>query len=152
MAQGIGRQLSLCGLSNSTLVAPPVNASRPAWCSDDELTSGLQAAQTRLWDSIAGSASVLYTEVWTPVFSNGTFTIGDLGAISPTGTEGEYCRTSLHVTLCAEHLLQAMLFSSGPTASLGSSIRGPEDLLQLAFDVDERRTIERAIAAMTDQV
>lgn len=88
MAQGIGRQLALCGLSNTTLVAPPVNASQPRWCSDQALTSGLLAAQTRLWDSIAGSASVLYTEVWTPVFNNGSFTIGDLGAISPTGTEG----------------------------------------------------------------
>ena len=89
MAQGIGRQLALCGLSNSALVAPPANASRPGWCSDDTLTSGLLAAQTRLWDSISGSESVLYTEVWSPVFSNGTFTIGDLGAISPTGTEGQ---------------------------------------------------------------
>lgn len=111
MAQGITRQLALCGFTNNTVTSPPVNATRPAWCDDSELTSGLQAAQTRLWDSIAGSAPVLYTEVWSPVFdaTTGLFTIGDLGAcflprfpstpfvltylnsgaISPTGTEGD---------------------------------------------------------------
>jgi hypothetical protein len=33
----------------------------------------------------------LYTEVWSPIFDNttGTFSVGDLGAISPTGTEGD---------------------------------------------------------------
>lgn len=81
MAQGINRQLSLCGLTNSSVAPAPVNASRPTWCDDSNLTTGLQEAQTRLWDSIAGSAPVLYTEVWSPVFDNssGLFTIGDLG-------------------------------------------------------------------------
>lgn len=48
-------------------------------------------AQARLWMSIEGSASALYTEVLSPIFdtANNTFAIGDLGAISPTGTEGD---------------------------------------------------------------
>ena len=42
-------------------------------------------------DIIAGSAPALYTEVLSPVFSsaNNTFTVGDLGAFSLTGTEGD---------------------------------------------------------------
>ena len=61
------------------------------WCNDTTLTSALTQAQARLWTSIEGSAPALYTEVLSPVFdgSNGTFTIGDLGAISPEGTEGD---------------------------------------------------------------
>ena len=63
----------------------------PAWCNDTTLVDNLGQAQTRLWDSIEGSAPALYTEVLSPVFdgNNNTFTIGDLGAISPTGTEGD---------------------------------------------------------------
>ncbi len=63
----------------------------PPWCSNKNLTNALTQAQTRLWDSITGSAPDLYTEVLSPVFStaNNNFTIGDLGAISPSGTEGD---------------------------------------------------------------
>lgn len=63
----------------------------PGWCSNSNLVGNLIAAQIRLWDSIQGSAPALYTEVLSPIFdlTNGTFTIGDLGAISPTGTEGD---------------------------------------------------------------
>ena len=59
--------------------------------SNSTLLTHLTQAQTRLWDSIPGSASALYTEVLSPVFSpaNGTFTIGDLGALSPEGTAGD---------------------------------------------------------------
>ena len=55
------------------------------------LVDNLLSAQTRLWDSIEGSAPALYTEVLSPIFypNNTTATIGDLGAISPTGTEGD---------------------------------------------------------------
>lgn len=94
MAEGISKQLGLCGLSPSTqLVASnsSANATNPAWCADTTLTSALEQAQARLWASIEGSASELYTEVWSPVFANatGTFTVGDLGALSPEGTEGD---------------------------------------------------------------
>lgn len=63
----------------------------PDWCSNGNLTSALLQAQARLWTSIEGSAPALYTEVLSPIFEsqNNTFTIGDLGAISPTGTEGD---------------------------------------------------------------
>jgi hypothetical protein len=63
----------------------------PGWCSNSTLVENLTSAQIRLWDSIQGSAPALYTEVLSPVFdsTNGTFSIGDLGAISPTGTEGD---------------------------------------------------------------
>lgn len=63
----------------------------PSWCNNTNLTSSLLQAQTRLWDSIQGSAPALYTEVLSPIWSstNNTFSIGDLGAISPEGTEGD---------------------------------------------------------------
>ena len=63
----------------------------PGWCSNSTLVENLTSAQIRLWDSIQGSAPALYTEVLSPIFdsTNGTFSIGDLGAISPTGTEGD---------------------------------------------------------------
>lgn len=100
MAKGIARQLALAGASNSTsLDLLPPNATKPEWAmTNPELIPALQAAEIRLWDSIAGSADVLYTEVWTPIFDNSTntFSIGDLGAISPTGTEGELrCEASV---------------------------------------------------------
>lgn len=91
MASGISRQLGLCGLSNSTQLQTTLGGDQPSWCSDSALTSALTQAQARLWTSIEGSAPALYTEVLSPVFdgANNTFTIGDLGAISPTGTEGD---------------------------------------------------------------
>jgi hypothetical protein len=63
----------------------------PTWCNNTQLVDELKQAQTRLWDSIEGSSSVLYTEVWSPIYSktNNTFSIGDLGAISEEGTEGD---------------------------------------------------------------
>lgn len=80
MAAGVERQLKLCDGSNG-------GEGEPGWCS---LAFALRQAQTRLWDSIAGSASVLWTEVWTPVFNqNGTFSIGDLGKLSSDGSEGD---------------------------------------------------------------
>lgn len=114
MASGISKQLGLCGLSNVTQLqtsiagkysasvwirTPSKNMSliiaplgpQPSWCSNTNLTSALQQAQIRLWDSIVGSAPALYTEVLSPVWSssNNTFLLGDLGAISPEGTEGD---------------------------------------------------------------
>lgn len=111
MAAGVERQLALCdaaparptpdassnstlsvrwgGDSNSTGSNNSTDSSIPAWCATR--ASALRQAQTRLWDSISGSASVLWTEVWTPVFdtTNGTFSIGDLGALSSDGSEGD---------------------------------------------------------------
>ena len=91
MASGISRQLGLCGLSNSTQLQTSLGGDVPSWCTNTNLTSALTQAQYRLWTSIEGSAPALYTEVLSPVFdsANNTFTIGDLGAISPTGTEGD---------------------------------------------------------------
>lgn len=100
MANGLINQLSRCGLENDTRVdyienpatsnSTKKSSSQPSWCKTS-LVNDLQNAQTLLWDSISGSSSVLYTEVWSPLFDNQTnkFTIGDLGAISPTGTEGD---------------------------------------------------------------
>jgi hypothetical protein len=91
MASGISKQLGLCGLSNSTQLQTSLGGDRPTWCSNTNLTDALTQAQYRLWTSIAGSASALYTEVLSPIYesANSTFSIGDLGAISPTGTEGD---------------------------------------------------------------
>ena len=102
MAAGVSRQLGLCGASNNTqlelLATGACDGQRlliigdiPAWCLNSTLVENLVQAQIRLWDSIEGSAPALYTEVLSPIFdsTNGTFSIGDLGAISPTGTEGD---------------------------------------------------------------
>lgn len=93
MASGISRQLGLCGLSNSTQLTSTNNTTsiKPSWCSNTSLTTSLISAQYRLWDSIAGSASALYTEVLSPVWNNSSnrFSIGNLGEISPEGTEGD---------------------------------------------------------------
>ncbi|BEJ02476.1 hypothetical protein CcaverHIS631_0702710 [Cutaneotrichosporon cavernicola] len=74
MAAGIERQLKLC------------ETSKPAWIA---LAPALKQAQMRLWDAIQGSAPVLWTEVWSPIFHEGKFAIGDLGAISADGSEGD---------------------------------------------------------------
>ena len=91
MAKGIARQLQLAGLNNTSLDALPINSTRPAWANNATLVSQLQQAQTRLWNSIQGSSSALYAEVYSPLGNNSTqrFDIGDLGAISPSGTEGD---------------------------------------------------------------
>lgn len=77
MAAGVARQLELCDEED-----------KPEWCATHR--SALEQAQTRLWDSIAGSKDVLWTEVWSPVFNKatGTFDIGDLGT-KGDGTEGD---------------------------------------------------------------
>lgn len=82
MAAGLEWQLKLCNSSTSTSTS-----ARPEWCTT--LAPALKQAQTRLWDAIAGSESVLWTEVWTPVLSGGKFVIGDLGKISSDGSEGD---------------------------------------------------------------
>ena len=123
MAAGVGRQLALCGAGSSSLESVTVSSApsngtegQPKWCSDRQLVLALHAAQGRLWDAIAGSKDVLYTEVWSPVFQppkqprgnstspltgngtapaagdsadGGSFAIGDLGKLSPEGTEGD---------------------------------------------------------------
>jgi hypothetical protein len=74
MAAGVERQLALC------------DTSKLAWC---HLAPALRDAQSRLWDAIEGSAPVLWTEVWSPLLKGGRFEIGDLGAISADGSEGD---------------------------------------------------------------
>jgi len=101
MAAGVSKQLGSCGASNNTQLEMTTSTysqkgelmkgETPGWCANSTLVENLTSAQIRLWDSIQGSAPALYTEVLSPVFdsTNGTFSIGDLGAISPTGTEGD---------------------------------------------------------------
>ncbi|KAK8853168.1 hypothetical protein IAR55_003869 [Kwoniella newhampshirensis] len=99
MASGLTHQLSLCNRSTSDQISSPSRSTNttttiPTWCNNTSLVQSLLQAQQRLWYSIAGSAPALYTEVLSPLWSaNSTntteFTIGDLGAISPTGTEGD---------------------------------------------------------------
>ncbi|CAK9782375.1 hypothetical protein CC85DRAFT_310507 [Cutaneotrichosporon oleaginosum] len=74
MAAGIERQLRIC------------ETTKPPWCA---LAPALRQAQMRLWDAIAGAESVLWTEVWSPVLQGDRFAIGDLGAISTDGSEGD---------------------------------------------------------------
>ncbi|GHJ88125.1 hypothetical protein NliqN6_4527 [Naganishia liquefaciens] len=105
MAAGLAKQLDLCGLANGTNVDYPersLTGSAPTWC-NTTLASDLQQAQVRLWDSIGGSSSALFSEVYTPLFDNSTnsFTIGDLGAISPTGTEGDAIQLWAYAFLAA---------------------------------------------------
>ncbi|KAJ9096780.1 hypothetical protein QFC21_005050 [Naganishia friedmannii] len=112
MAAGLAKQLDLCGKANGTNVDYPERSlanNIPTWC-NTSLVTDLQSAQTRLWQSIGGSASgelierdTLFSEVYTPLFSNTTnsFTIGDLGAISPTGTEGDAIQLWAYAFLAA---------------------------------------------------
>ncbi len=79
MAAGVERQLALCSGKGAS-------SPSPAWC---HLAPALRDAQSRLWDAIEGSAPVLWTEVWSPVLKGGRFEIGDLGAISADGSEGD---------------------------------------------------------------
>jgi hypothetical protein len=101
MAAGITKQLNRCGPNitpqadysdnyTTTTMGNSTTSVVPSWC-NTSLVADLQAGQTLLWEAIAGSSSALYTEVWSPLFSNSTntFSIGDLGAISPSGTEGD---------------------------------------------------------------
>lgn len=92
MAAGVARQLSACGRSNDTLIHPA--AEWAPWCRDKKLVTALQQAQIRLWDSIEGSAPVLYNETWVPVWNGteGRFTIGDLATLSPSAAEGNAFR------------------------------------------------------------
>ncbi|KAJ9106822.1 hypothetical protein QFC19_002950 [Naganishia cerealis] len=130
MAAGLAKQLDLCGLANGTNVDYPERSlanSVPAWC-NTSLAADLQGAQTRLWESIGGSSSgksiaqrqcrrratkipssrmglltALFSEVYSPLYDNTTnsFTIGDLGAISPTGTEGDAIQLWAYAFLAA---------------------------------------------------
>ena len=124
MAAGLAKQLDLCGLANGTNVDYPersLKGSVPSWC-NTSLATDLQQVQLRLWDSIGGSSSgqswspshrcydaddialaALFSEVYTPLFDNSTnsFTIGDLGAISPTGTEGDAIQLWAYAFLAA---------------------------------------------------
>ncbi|WOO80634.1 uncharacterized protein LOC62_03G004159 [Vanrija pseudolonga] len=93
MAAGVARQLAACAPSNNRT---PLRRAAPwaPWCRDKKLVAALEQAQTRLWDSIAGSAPVLYNEMWVPVWNatEGKFTIGDLATLNPSAPEGNAFR------------------------------------------------------------
>lgn len=85
MASGLIRQLSFC--DNSTL--PLVDqydgpGSTPNWCNNQQLVGSLKAGLDRLWQSIEGVGENIWTEVWSYSYSNGEFSVLDLGSISTT--------------------------------------------------------------------
>jgi len=92
MAGGLARQLRFCLTNNGTAVdtntapTPP-----PTWCSDKAFVQSLLDAQTRLWNSINGARSQIFSEVWSYSFDNDTnsFSVADLVKLSPTGTESD---------------------------------------------------------------
>lgn len=79
------------------------------------MVDNLLSTQTRLWDSIERSAPALYTEVLSPIFdpNNNKFTIGDLGAISPTGTEGDAIDLWSHGFLAQDDLRSGRAVAAG---------------------------------------
>ncbi|KAF8190877.1 hypothetical protein BJ912DRAFT_315929 [Pholiota molesta] len=92
MAGGIARQLSFCtNLNTTTVDINPAPSVQPAWCNDTTLVQNIQAAQDRLWTSIKGASSSIYSEVWSYSFDNATnlFSVADLAALSPDGTESD---------------------------------------------------------------
>ncbi|OJT01804.1 hypothetical protein TRAPUB_7860 [Trametes pubescens] len=63
----------------------------PEWCADVDFVQALRDAQERLWTSIRGAKDQLYSEVWSYSFDNATntFSVTDLAALSPSGTESD---------------------------------------------------------------
>ncbi len=82
----------------------------PEWCADVDFVQALRDAQKRLWTSIRGAkdreslsdyglraflltrfSTELYSEVWSYSFDNATntFSVTDLAALSPSGTESD---------------------------------------------------------------
>jgi hypothetical protein len=96
MASGISKQLGLCGLSNVTQLQTSVAGTCSALVSISSPSKNMSLIVAPLgpqpsWCSNTNLTSALYTEVLSPVWSssNNTFLLGDLGAISPEGTEGD---------------------------------------------------------------
>ncbi|KAF8624481.1 hypothetical protein AX17_007110 [Amanita inopinata Kibby_2008] len=92
MASGLARQLSFCSPNSTVNVdfyTPP--ASTPAWCKDARFVQSIKDAQARMWDVIRGGRSEIYSELWSYSFDNKTnqFSVEDLAALSPTGTESD---------------------------------------------------------------
>jgi len=91
MAGGLARQLGFCLSDTTSVDINPPPSPQPAWCGDAALVKSLQAAQTRLWGSINGASSSIYSEVWSYAFDNTTktFSVADLATLSPSGTESD---------------------------------------------------------------
>ncbi|KAF8512552.1 hypothetical protein BU17DRAFT_54049 [Hysterangium stoloniferum] len=91
MAAGIARQLKFCGNSTISIDIELPPSPTPSWCSDKSLVSSLKAAQTRLWTSIKGAETQIFSEVWSYDFDRTTnqFSVGDLAVLSPQGTESD---------------------------------------------------------------
>ncbi|RPD61023.1 hypothetical protein L226DRAFT_612754 [Lentinus tigrinus ALCF2SS1-7] len=92
MASGLARQLGFCSRDNTTTVdTNPTPSPAPSWCSDADFVQSLRDAQTRLWTSIQGAKSEIYSEVWSYAFDNSTntFSVVDLASLSPSGTESD---------------------------------------------------------------
>ncbi|KAF8911624.1 hypothetical protein CPB84DRAFT_1912879 [Gymnopilus junonius] len=93
MTGGLARQLGFCNstASASSVDINPPPSPKPVWCGDLALVQRLQAAQARLWTSINGASSSIYSEVWSYSFDNTTkmFSVADLATLSPDGTESD---------------------------------------------------------------
>ncbi|RDX43809.1 hypothetical protein OH76DRAFT_1409762 [Lentinus brumalis] len=92
MASGLARQLGFCSPDSTTNVdTNPAPSPAPSWCSDAAFVQSLRDAQTRLWTSIRGAKSEIYSEVWSYTFDNATnaFSVADLASLSPFGTESD---------------------------------------------------------------
>ncbi|KDQ56402.1 hypothetical protein JAAARDRAFT_195047 [Jaapia argillacea MUCL 33604] len=90
MAGGLLRQLGFCSPITTVDINPPPQPP-PSWCSNTTFVQALRDAQMRLWTSINGAKSQIYSEVWSYSFNNATndFSVADLGSLSPEGTESD---------------------------------------------------------------
>ncbi len=112
MAAGLARQLDFCadGQNSTSVDTNPTPTPAPEWCADADFVQTLRNAQERLWTSIRGAkdreslshyglraflltrfSTELYSEVWSYSFDNATntFSVADLAALSPSGTESD---------------------------------------------------------------
>ncbi|KAF4621368.1 hypothetical protein D9613_001000 [Agrocybe pediades] len=91
MAGGIARHLGFCNPNSTSVDINPPPSPLPAWCGDSLLVQSLQDAQRRLWSSIKGAFGNVYSEVWSYDFdeTTKTFSVADLAALSPSGTESD---------------------------------------------------------------
>ncbi|TDL17991.1 hypothetical protein BD410DRAFT_793667 [Rickenella mellea] len=95
MAGGLTRQLGFCNVTNSSAVVdinpPAERGAKPAWCNNSTFVKSVEEAQSRLWTSIMGGTGQIFSEVWSYDFDNSTntFSVADLGTLSPSGTESD---------------------------------------------------------------
>ncbi|OZJ04898.1 hypothetical protein BZG36_02511 [Bifiguratus adelaidae] len=85
MAYGLAKQLGNSPDSTST------NSTTNSTTLDPTVVSPLKDAQKALWNIINSQPSVKYTEVWSWTYNNASdsYSVTDLGSLSPTGTESD---------------------------------------------------------------